>query len=972
MTNTLRAAAETRTVPAGPVSSPALRGRPHTCVIRRALVLVALAGGLLGGVIAPQSPAWARPPRESAADLPLSPAVRKLIDRPFLKPSEQREARLRHGVPQPADYADATTRAALAVVRGAWTDASLSLPEANALDRAEAMLERGELAGSLRELDAAAAPMRAARLRASAFERAGHWARAAAAARPALEALLTPPARPEAGPGGNLSPAELVEAVRAAAILLRAEGAGSPEGDFQALMGFLSQARRRDPLEYRVPLAEAELLLDKDNLAQAEAALREAIGLNQSAAHAWAHLGQMAVGGLDITAAEELADRLDALSRLDEVEGADKAPPSALAAEVRCRAYLRLNDPDRAGAALAKALSAYPARADVLAQRAAVTALSYDFEALSASLAAFDKAVSLPGADAGAANSGGPVGAVMAAGKALAEARQYAKGAELLATARRRAPNWAQPAIELGLLEMQAGRDEPALDALTAARAIDPFNVRADNSLKLLRELLKHVRVESRASDDGKSRFVVRAAEGIDARLAAEMIPVLERIHKQVTGDGPGGLRHDPPAATLIDLCADHARFAVRIAGLPRIHTIAASTGPIIAMEAPRDGPGHTGTYDWERVVRHEYTHTVGLSRTGNRIPHWFTEAQAVNLELAPRDYPTSQLLARVLERGQLFDFTKINLAFSRPEKPSDRAQAYAQGHWMLQFMIERFGPESHLKLMDLYATGVREEAAFQRVLGVSREEFMSQFKPWARAQVVSWGLLPREGQPTLAALLGKPDGNPAAEPEVDADADGDPPAGPARRPVRPAAPGAPEVTPDRLATLLAEHPDHADLLELAVGAALQANNGEPTPAMVPLLERYAAARPVDPMPHRHLARLALAGDDATKAIVHLEYLDAREEKQAVFAAQLATLYAQAGNAPAARAKAERATRVAPYEAGHRELAAALAVQAGELDDARRHIEFLIALEPDRPIHKQRLEALLRRERETRSAPKTP
>lgn len=916
------------------------------------------AGAAPGALAAAQPPGarQGRPP-DAVAELPLSPAVRKLIDRPFLKASEQRALRLRHGVPEAGDLESPRARAAQAALRGAWRDASLDAPEASPLDRAEAMLERGEPGAALEVLLAAQAagaePMRAARLAATAFERAGQWARAAQAAQPALDALLKPPSKPEQGPGSDLTPGEVAEAVRAAAVLLRARGAGAPEGDFEALMAILGQARRRDPMEHRVALAEAELLTDKDSLAQAESALREAIGLNQGCARAWAMVGQMAVGALDITAAEQIADRLDSLSRLDEVEGAAPPPASPLAAELRARAYLRLNDPERAAAALERARPAFPRRTELLAQSAAVTALGYDWPALDAALAQFDTQAALPGAQPGEL----PPLALLSAGKALAEARQYAKGAQLLAAARARAPHWAQPAIELGLLEMQAGRDEQALDALTAARALDPFNVRADNSLKLLRELLKHVRVEARNPDGtpagaGGGRFVVRAREGVDAMLAAEMLPVLASIHEQVTGNAPGALAHDPPSATLIDLCANHERFAVRIAGLPQIHTIAASTGPVIAMEAPREGPGHTGTYDWERVIRHEYAHTVGLSRTGNRIPHWFTEAQAVNLELAPRDYRTCQLLARVLLRGRLFDFTKINLAFSRPEKPTDRAQAYAQGHWMLQFMLERFGPDSHLKLMDLYAQGVREEAAFQRVLGVGRDEFLAQFKPWARAQVVSWGLLPPEGQPALSDLIGSP----AAEADAGAD---DPPAGSA-----PAAPR--ELTPQRVDELLAQHPQHPDLLELAVQAALRANNGEPTPAMAELLRRYAAARPVDPMPHRHLARLALAqGEEGVgKAIDHLEFLDAREEKLSVYAAQLAELYAQAGQPALARQKAERATRVAPYEARHRELAAALAVQAGDYPEARRHIEFLVALEPDRPIHKQRLEALARREAE--------
>jgi len=60
----------------------------------------------------------------------------------------------------------------------------------------------------------------------------------------------------------------------------------------------------------------------------------------------------------------------------------------------------------------------------------------------------------------------------------------------------------------------------------------------------------------------------------------------------------------------------------------------------------------------------------------------------------------------------------------------------------------------------------------------------------------------------------------------------------------------------------------------------------------------------------------------------------------------------------AALASAERAVRMNPFDASVRELAAAVAVEAGRLDCAQVHIEALVALEPDRPIHTQRLERL--------------
>jgi hypothetical protein len=54
-----------------------------------------------------------------------------------------------------------------------------------------------------------------------------------------------------------------------------------------------------------------------------------------------------------------------------------------------------------------------------------------------------------------------------------------------------------------------------------------------------------------------------------------------------------------------------------------------------------------------------------------------------------------------------------------------------------------------------------------------------------------------------------------------------------------------------------------------------------------------------------------------------------------------------------------------PFDATVRELAAAIAVEAGRFDRAEVHIESLVVLEPDRDIHRKRLARI----RELRGTP---
>ncbi|CAN0589271.1 unnamed protein product, partial [Laminaria digitata] len=197
----------------------------------------------------------------------------------------------------------------------------------------------------------------------------------------------------------------------------------------------------------------------------------------------------------------------------------------------------------------------------------------------------------------------------------------------------------------------------------------------------------------------------------------------MERIHQRVAGDLPGGVDYVPQQKTLIELMPNHEWFAVRIGGMPSIHTMAASTGPVIAIEAPREGAKSSiGPYDWPRVLQHEYTHTVNLARTKNRVIHWMTEANAVFNEDQPRAGNTWAMLTSAYENNELFDLVDINTAFVRPKKPSDRSLAYAQGAWMFEYIVETFGKDAPLQIFDASARGRSAVDAFEETLGVTPE----------------------------------------------------------------------------------------------------------------------------------------------------------------------------------------------------------------------------------------------------------
>ena len=584
------------------------------------------------------------------------------------------------------------------------------------------------------------------------------------------------------------------------------------------------------------------------------------------------------------------------------------------------------------------------------ALRAAADAVSYDLDSARARLDAMDD-LALGCADG-----------YYEVGRFLAKHRQYGDAAEILEEAVLRRPNWSAPLIELGLLEMQSGRDDRALDALKQVAELDEFNERATFSLRLLEELAAFESLDS-------EHFIIRYLPGVDEVVARMMPDALDQMHEEVAAR----FGHEPAQRTVIEVMPDHEFFSVRITGMPWIHTIAACTGPVIAMEVPREGARnkHLGLFDWLEIMRHEYTHTITLDRTRNRIPHWLTEAASVSMETKPRDYQTATKLALALRQGELFDMEGINWAFIRPRKPSDRPMAYAQGAWMVEFMNEEWGEGALVELLDHYFEGRPEKDAMPAVLGISPEEFHVQFLAWAEERAREWGFFVeptieelkyealeqdpeyvdvlrearearlRAAAERIAGRIGQPSG-----PGMDAI-----PAWPSVR-----LPQVP-LEDEQVDAWILLHPEHPDLLEYVTRRAIDRDSRTDEEA-IELLERYRGARPVDPYPDRVLARVHLDSDRPDRAIPSLQRLNALSEKDPSYAFELARLHRELGEPEAALENANRMVRIDPYRPGFRELAAAVALEAGDPEQAKVHIEALVLLEPDREIHMRRLQAI--------------
>lgn len=453
-------------------------------------------------------------------------------------------------------------------------------------------------------------------------------------------------------------------------------------------------------------LAAAELLLEKHNTAEASEDFKTILKSNPNAAEAHAGLAAAAVENWDFDQAEAESKAARAInpnsvSALVAMGHSRMLERKFSEAEEIAEQILKVNPRSVPGMALlaaAQIRSEKPEAAAATEQRLAAVA---------------PKSAALH----------------FELGFWLSAARQYGDAEREFLKAIENDPTWPEPRTELGLMYMQSGDERGARRVLEASWNLDSFNQQTFNVLELLDQI-------ERFAVHDTPHFAIKYDEKQDAVLAPYFAERLAKIYDDVTKE----FAAVPTTQTAIEVFPAHSEFSVRIAGRPWIHTMGACTGPVIAMDAPRK-TGAMSLFNWERVLRHEFTHTVTLAATENRIPHWMTEGMAVYAEHAPRPWGWNHLLGDAIRRDELFTLQTLDWGFMRPRKATDRSMAYAQSEWQIEYIVSRWGKEKLVALLKAFRDRKTQAQAFHDVLGISTTDFDRDFAAWAKREAATWNL---------------------------------------------------------------------------------------------------------------------------------------------------------------------------------------------------------------------------------------
>jgi cellulose synthase operon protein C len=494
-----------------------------------------------------------------------------------------------------------------------------------------------------------------------------------------------------------------------------------------------------------------------------------------------------------------------------------------------------------------------PQNIDALAHLAAVYAARGDTELLNATLAKVD---AIDPKDATAR---------LMVGQTLASVYYDAGGAiAFLQEAIDRAPWWTEPQHALGFAYLQTGEEDDARRVLDKAYAVDPYNLLTVNYLRVLDMLVKFRTSES-------ERFIFKYAEPEDPIVPLYVGPAMDAMYDELVAD----FKFSPSKKPIVEVFPDKQTFSVRTAGLTGLETYGASLGRVMTVVAPRAGET-LGPFNWARILRHEFTHTINLMQTKGRVPRWLTEGLAVWEEHVP--YRFAWVPPAMYERAtkdEMFTPREMMDALTRPKRPNDGEIAYMTGFWVVRCIDETIGWDAVLKLLAAYGDGKGDDDAFKAATGMNVADFHTKFSAWAKNEVKDWGY------------------DEATTKEVEA------------------------ITKE------AERLTRESQWEPAVEA----------------WQKIVDKQPMNPMPPRRLAGIYLRLERPEEALTQLLITLPLELQDNRFAKRIARIYDDTGDAKNALKYANAAIGIDPYDAEAHDLLGELAQKAGDSAKVKQESE---------------------------------
>jgi tetratricopeptide (TPR) repeat protein len=192
-----------------------------------------------------------------------------------------------------------------------------------------------------------------------------------------------------------------------------------------------------------------------------------------------------------------------------------------------------------------------------------------------------------------------------------------------------------------------------------------------------------------------------------------------------------------PKGRTRVEIFPEQKDFAVRTFGVPGGDGyLGVCFGPVITAPSPAS-PRATG-HSWEATLWHEFTHTITLTLTRNRLPRWLSEGVSVYEEQQANPAWGRRFRPRHASRlsgSGLTPIEEMPEAF-RSGDSADLDFAYLQSGLMVEWLVKRSGMGVFRKLLADVGRGMDADEAIAKHYGAFvtlNPEFRKYAAEWTR-----------------------------------------------------------------------------------------------------------------------------------------------------------------------------------------------------------------------------------------------
>lgn len=285
-------------------------------------------------------------------------------------------------------------------------------------------------------------------------------------------------------------------------------------------------------------------------------------------------------------------------------------------------------------------------------------------------------------------------------GRVLSRAYRFAVGAGHQRKALEFSPSYLPAKVQLCHDLLRLGDEDEAWKLASEIRQEDGYNIQAHNIGLLEKEMLGYV---TQSYPD----FILKMPKR-DWPIYGERALALLREAKE-TLCPKYGLELNRPV--MVEFFGSQQDFAIRTFGsLGGQGLLGVCFGTVITMNSP--GSLAHGRNNWESTLWHEFCHVVTLTLTHNKMPRWLSEGISVHEESLHNPAWGMKMDAdfrkMILEDEAATPVSQLSNAFLNAPDNDHIMFAYYQSSQVVDYVVQRFGPEAIQSILKSLAEGKR------------------------------------------------------------------------------------------------------------------------------------------------------------------------------------------------------------------------------------------------------------------------